>query len=301
MEKVIPVVRGCAVERFVDLGDGSRLWVELSGNPSGSPILLIMGANASGMVWPQSLIDSLGEAHQVLRYDHRDTGRSTWAFDERPYAVTDLASDAVRVLDALSIERAHVVGMSMGATLVQLLLLDHPQRLLSATVFAAAVLEGAPGADETFGHTDPRLLRMWEHLMDERERDAEIEFRVEHWRLLNGDRVPFDPSEFRRLEQRVIAHAGRHDNTAAHARADAAGLDRGAELASVGVPVLVVEAPEDPINPPPAAALLAAAIPGAQLVTIPGMGHAIPAAVEGPLTAAITTFLAPIDDVRGGR
>jgi len=240
------------------------------------------------MVWPQSLIDSLGEAHQVLRYDHRDTGRSTWAFDERPYAVTDLASDAVRVLDALSIERAHVVGMSMGATLVQLLLLDHPQRLLSATVFAAAVLEGAPGADETFGHTDPRLLRMWEHLMDERERDAEIEFRVEHWRLLNGDRVPFDPSEFRRLEQRVIAHAGRHDNTAAHARADAAGLDRGAELASVGVPVLVVEAPEDPINPPPAAALLAAAIPGAQLVTIPGMGHAIPAAVEGPLTAAIT-------------
>jgi pimeloyl-ACP methyl ester carboxylesterase len=280
------------MERFVDTGSRVRLWVEDLGRPDGSPLLLIMGANASGRAWPDQLVDLLGQRHRVIRYDHRDTGRSTWAFDEQPYAVADLAGDAVAVLDALGIERAHVVGMSMGGTLVQLLLLDHPERLASATVFATSALgaglavAGSAGQPELPG-PDPRLLAMWAQFGDPRDRNEEVAWRVEHWRLLNGEVLPFDADEFRRLEEGLIEHAGRHDNPAAHARASQAGLDRGTELKSVTIPTLVIEATEDPINPPPHAAHLAEIIGSARLVTIPGMGHALGSAVIPPLAAAI--------------
>ncbi|MDQ1306177.1 MAG: hypothetical protein QG671_2009 [Actinomycetota bacterium] len=296
------------MEHFAEVTDDVQLWVEDVGRPDGSPLLLVMGANASGPTWPDDLVARLVTRHRVVRYDHRDTGRSTWAFDTRPYAVTDLADDAVAVLDALGIDRAHVVGMSMGGTLTQLLLLDHPDRLLSATVFATAALEGAVpdgggpdgggpdgGAPPPFSDIDPRLLDLWEHLSDPRDREAEIAWRVEHWRLLNGRSLPFDEDEFRRLEERLIEHAGRHDNPVAHARADQSGLARGSELARVTVPTLVVEAPEDPVNPPPAARRIADAIPSARLVTIPGMGHALGSPVIPPLAEAILTHTAQID------
>lgn len=139
--------------------------------------------------------------------------------------------------------RRHVHGRKL-----QQLLLDHPERLLSATVFATSVLGGAGpdgNAPATFAETDPALLELWQHLADPREREAEIAWRVEHWRLLNGGLLPFDAEQFRAMEQRVVDHAGRHDNAAAHARADQRGLDRGAELARVELPTLVVEAPAD--------------------------------------------------------
>ena len=291
------------MERYVEVAPDVRLWVEDTGRPDGSTLLLVMGANASGLAWPDRLVERLGERHRVVRYDHRDTGRSTWAFDARPYAVADLAEDAVAVLDALGVARAHVVGMSMGGTLVQLLLLDHPGRLASATVLCTSALgaglaagEGGPARTPDLPGPDPRLLALWEHMADPRDADAELDWRVEHWRILNGDVVDFDPAEFRSLEQRMIRHAGRHDNPAAHARAARTGLDRGAELAGVAVPTLVVEAPEDPINPPPHAAHLAGLMPGARLVTIPGMGHALGRPVVEPLAAAILAHTAEVDE-----
>src|SRR5689334_12576927 len=95
-----------------------ELWVQERG--SGTPLVLVMGANASGVAWPDELVDRLAAQHRVIRYDHRDTGLSTWAFDQHPYGLTDLAADVVRVLDALDIPAAHLVGMSMGGYLVQL-------------------------------------------------------------------------------------------------------------------------------------------------------------------------------------
>jgi pimeloyl-ACP methyl ester carboxylesterase len=242
------------VEGHVDVAPDVRLWVRDSGDRDSSPLLLVMGANASGLIWPDRFLASLAEHHHVIRYDHRDTGRSTWAFDDRPYAVADLAGDAVAVLDAVGVERAHVVGMSMGGTLVQLLLLDHPERLLSATVLCTSALGSGLAAGDSedepgLPDPDPRLLALWERMADTRDREAEIAWRVEHWRLLNGEAVPFDAETFRRLEDRTIDHAGRHDNPAAHARAAQTGLDRGAELAGVRTPTLVIEAPEDPVVP----------------------------------------------------
>jgi pimeloyl-ACP methyl ester carboxylesterase len=294
------------MERFVEITERVRLWVEDIGRRDGSALLLIMGANASGLTWPDELVQQLAQHHRVIRYDHRDTGRSTWAFDEHPYAIAELANDALAVLDDHGVERAHAVGMSMGGTLVQLLLLDHPDRLLSATVLATSALgaglaAGDPSSRPALPDPDPRLLALWEHMGERRDRQAEIDWRVEHWRLLNGDVVDFDAEEFRRLEERLIDHAGRHDNTAAHARADQFGLDRGAELAGVTVPTLVIEAPEDPINPPPHSAHLADAIGNAQLVTIPGMGHALSRPVLPLLAAAILAHTARVDMAQNRR
>ncbi|WP_214366423.1 alpha/beta fold hydrolase [Pseudonocardia sp. H11422] len=284
------------MERFVDVAPGVRLWAEDFAphgdavDGSAEPLLLITGANASGLAWPDPLIEQLTERHRVIRYDHRDTGRSTWAFDEHPYAISDLADDAVAVLDAFGIERAHVVGMSMGGILAQLLLLDHPDRLLSATVLCTTALGSGRSA---LPDPDPALLTLWQELDRPRDREAEIAWRVEHWRALNGTGTPFDADEFRALEERVIAHAGRHDNPAAHARAAQTGLDRGAELADVDVPALVIEAPEDPVNPPPHSGHLSRALGRGRLVRVPGMGHALNSTVVAPVAAAILTQTAP--------
>lgn len=281
------------VERFVAISSSTRLWVHEIGEVDASPLLLIMGANASGLAWPDTLVHTLAEHHRVIRYDHRDTGRSTWAFDEHPYAVSELAEDAITILDALEIERAHVVGMSMGGTLVQLLLLDHPDRLLSATVFATSALGAGLAADPqdenapALPEPDPELVKLWQHLDDPRSREEELAWRVEHWRILAGSVLPFHADEFRRLEERIMDHAGRHDNPIAHARAVATGVNRATELAYVRTPTLVIEAPEDPINPPPHAAHLTRLIPTARLVTVPSMGHALSAAVVGPVCQAI--------------
>jgi pimeloyl-ACP methyl ester carboxylesterase len=287
-------------ERFVDVGGGDRLWAEATGPADATPVLLVMGANASGISWPDALVRRLAATQRVIRYDHRDTGRSTWAYDERPYAIRDLATDAIAVLDAFEHADAHVVGMSMGGVLTQLLLLDHPHRVRSATVLCTAALgSGLAGAggDELPG-PDPRLLAMWSEMGTPRPPAEELAWRVEHWRLLNGDQVPFDPAEFAALERRVIDHTGRPESPTAHALADQSGLERGDELAAVTVPTLVVEAPADPINPPPHAAHLAAVIGGAELVTIPGMGHALASAIVPALADVIVDHIARSDAAR---
>lgn len=131
------------------------------------------------------------------------------------------------------------------------------------------------------------MVRLWQHFTDSRSRADELAWRVEHWRILAGSVLPFHADEFRRLEERIMDHAGRHDNPVAHARAAATGLERAAELARVRISTLVIEAPEDPVNPPPHAEHLARLIPTARLVTIPGMGYALSDVIVNPLCQAI--------------
>jgi pimeloyl-ACP methyl ester carboxylesterase len=281
------------VESFVDVAPGVRLWVEdigPTGPHPGEPLLLVMGANSSGLVWPDALVAQLAEHHRVIRYDHRDTGRSTATFEDAPYSIVDLADDAIAVLDAFDVPRAHVVGMSMGGYLVQLMLLDHPDRIATATLFCTGPLPfPAPSSEPAVPGPDRALLRLWAELDDPRDLQGEIAWRLEHWRVLNGSGTLFDPAEFRALEERVIAHSGRHDPVVAHARMDTDGMERGAELAGVTVPTLVIEAPEDPAFPPPNAGVLARSLGEGRLVRIPGMGHAINRTVISPLAAAILT------------
>ncbi|MGX1886864.1 alpha/beta fold hydrolase [Streptomyces sp. NPDC055287] len=283
------------MEHFIDVAPGTSLWVEERGAVDAPPLLLIMGAQASGMGWPDAMVDALAARHRVIRYDHRDTGRSTWPFDERPYAITDLAEDAIAVLDGLAVRRAHVVGLSLGGMLAQLLMADHPDRVLSATLMGTCSLSTVPymHADGTRTPPEelpgiaPHVLEMWARPFDDQGLEAELDRRVEHWRVLGGGQLPFDAEYFRALERKIVAHTGHYAVSTAHGRADVSGMDRTEVLAKTDVPTLVVSAPAEPVFPPPHPQHLAQAIRGARVVEVPGMGHALPREVLGPLTAAI--------------
>lgn len=283
------------MEHFVDATPGVRLWVEERGPSDAPALLLIMGAQASGLGWPDELVDALAARHRVIRYDHRDTGRSTRAFDQQPYAITDLAEDAVAVLDALGVERAHIVGLSLGGMLAQLLVADHPDRLLSATLIGTCALSSAPYTrpdgtrvpPEELPGIAPHILAMWALPVEDHGLEAELDRRVEHWRALGGDRIPFDAGRARAMERKIIEHTGHYTTGTAHGRADTAGMDRTEELAKTDIPVLVVSAPAEPVFPPPHPQHLAQVVRGARLVEIPGMGHALPPQVLAPLASTV--------------
>ncbi|MEV7195171.1 alpha/beta hydrolase [Streptomyces sp. NPDC093510] len=282
-------------EQYVEVAPGVRLWTERRGAPHAPALLLVMGAQATGLGWPEPLVDALAAHHHVIRYDHRDTGRSGRPFDENPYPVTDLARDAVAVLDGLGIERAHIVGLSLGGMLSQLVLADHPERVLSATLLGTCALsetpyvtpDGVPVPVDELPGVAPEILEMWSRPVEDHGMEAELDRRVEHWRLLSGDQLPFDADYFRELERRVIEHAGTYLESSAHALADSAGMVRTAELAANRVPTLVVSATAEPVFPLPHPQHLAQVIAGARLVEIPGMGHSLPPAVHAPLAKAI--------------
>lgn len=291
------------VPRFVHPAPGVTLWAHMVPGPATDPVLLVADAGASLALWPQPLISALAAHHPVLCHDHRDTGRSrtsaaadpghagataaadpdpgrprtTAAVDadpdlgpERPaYGVATLAADALAVLDAYEVARAHVLGWGMGGLVAQLLLLDHPTRLASATLVATRPLR-APGTPALPG-PPTALRRLWAELDDPRDREGELAWRVAHDRLLHGAALPFDAAAFRARHERAMAHAGTEEPVTAHTHL--AVPSRGAELAAVTVPTLVVEAPADPVHPPPAAAVLAAALGRARVVGIPGLGH----------------------------
>src|SRR4051812_1046854 len=199
-----------AEDRYVDVTDGVRVWVEqfpATGPQPAEPLLLVMGANAPGLVWPDELVARLAVQHPVLRYDHRDTGRSSAVLDEQPYGLTDLVTDAIAVLDAFAVPRAHLVGMSMGGLLVQLLLLDHPDRVASAVLFGPGPLPGADGPEPP--GPDPALLRLWAELDDPRDPAGELAWRVEHWRLLHRVGAAVGAAGVRAPRARGRAHPGR--------------------------------------------------------------------------------------------
>ncbi|KIZ13317.1 alpha/beta fold hydrolase [Streptomyces natalensis] len=284
------------MQQFIEASTpGIRLWTEQRGSADTPPLLLVMGAQATGVGWPEPLVDMLAAHHRVIRYDHRDTGRSSRPFEERPYRIADLAEDVVAVLDGLGIERAHIVGLSLGGMLAQLALADHPDRWISATLMGTSALSTTPytrpdgttvPVDELPGIA-PEVLEMWARPVEDHGPEAEVERRIAQWRVLAGDQLPFDADFYRALEHRVIEHTGHHRVGTAHGRADHSGMLRTDALAGNEVPTLVIAAPAEPVFPPPHPQHLAQSVGNARLVEIPGMGHALPPAVHTPLTTAI--------------
>jgi len=286
--------------RSLSIGDVS-LWVQEAGPTDGDAILLVAGANASGLMWPDNLVNLLAaKGFRVIRYDHRDTGRSTHRpFDDYPYSVEDLASDALGVLNGLGIERAHVVGLSMGGTIGQVLALDHPERLASLTLMLTAALDvdfasnyerAMSGEVLADGLPTPRpdvVAQLRRMFTPGRTLEEEVQRRVEQWRMLAGRVLPFPEEEFRQQELAAIEHAGSFIPPTSHARARPVPTTRGAELPRLTTPTLVIQGTEDPLNPPPHGAHLAALIPCATLAEICGMGHALPRAVHQEISQLI--------------
>ncbi len=286
-------------------GNGVNLWARCDGDPGQPCIILIAGANASHLMWPDEFCDLLvSKGFFVIRYDHRDTGKSSkFDFASHPYTLADLSDDVIAVLDGFQVQHAHVVGLSMGGSLAQVAILDHPERFLSATIMLTAALDvdfagnisrAYTGEPEPHGLPLPKqevLNQLSQRNTPSESREAELERRVSEWVMLSGALATPNPDEFRQWESRAIAHAGTFQQPGNHALAKPVPLQRGAELSQVKVPTLVIQGGQDPLNPPPHGRHIAELIPSARLLEIPELGHSLPSSLHQKIAESIVDHI----------
>ncbi len=263
-------------ERLVDVA-GAQLCVETFGDQGDPALLLIAGSGQSMVWWEDEFCSRLAAGGRyVVRYDHRDTGRSSTSPVGSPsYSATDLRTDPVGVLDALGVDRAHVVGLSMGAGLAQELGLHHPDRVSTLTLMSTSAIRDL-GQD--LPPPTPTLTATWEHpepAPDWTDRDAVVDHRV-------AIEVPYagagglDEPRVRRLAERDVDRAV--DIAASLTNHDLVEDDEAVDvgLDAITAPTLVVHGTHDPLFPIEHGRALAAAIPGARLLELPGVGHQQP-------------------------
>ena len=255
--------------------DGVDLYTESFGNPSDPTILLIMGAMASAVWWPEEFCRQLADRRRfVIRYDHRDTGRSTsYMPGQIEYSVEDLADDAVGVLNAYGIDRANLVGMSLGGFLSQLIALKYPHRVLSLTLIAS---ERLGPEDPAMPPMDPKIpaYHAQANTLNWSNREDVVEYGVEAWRLLAGSAHPFDEATIRTQAAQDFERTNNLLTTMNHALLSGGEqwFDR---LNEVRVPALVIHGTEDPVLPYAHGVALARALPQARLLTLKGTGHEV--------------------------
>jgi pimeloyl-ACP methyl ester carboxylesterase len=272
------------------------------GDPASPPLLAIHGLGAQMTDWPTEFIEGLVAAgFYVIAFDNRDQGASTW-FDDAgqpdlgalladplssvPYLLADMAADAAGLLDALGIESAHILGVSMGGMIAQQFAIDFPDRTRTLTSIMST----------TSPNTGPPTAEAMAALLVEpvTERDAAIEQSLAGARVIASTGFPFDEAAMR---ARAEIHFDRGHHPAGTARQLAAILaspDRAAALANVSVPTLVVHGSADPLVTLPGGEATAAAIPGAELWVVDGMGHDLPVEVMPELFARQAALLAGV-------
>jgi pimeloyl-ACP methyl ester carboxylesterase len=250
-----------------------EICAESFGDSADPAILLIMGAMASMVWWPEEFCIRLADQRRyVIRYDHRDTGRSTSYEPGRlNYSVEDMADDAIRVLDAYEISHAHLVGMSLGGFLAQLVALKRPERALTLTMIAS---ERLASADPSMPPIDPKVHAYHAQgaTLDWSDRQAVIEYMIGGWRLIAGSGRPFDEETIRALAVQEVERTDNILTSMNHALLTGGErwLDR---LAEIQVPALVIHGTDDPVLPYAHGVALQKELPQATLLTLTGAGH----------------------------
>lgn len=249
-----------------------RIETQSFGERDGQPVVLIMGATASMLWWPESLCGRLAATgNYVIRYDHRDTGASTsHPLGDVGYRVEEMVDDLFAVLDAHQIRSAHLVGMSLGGYIAQIAALEHPARVRSLTLIASEPLGGVPGTagiDESFmAH-----FATMEHL-DWTNRDQVVAFMVGIARLSTGSGRTFDVDAATR---RAGAEFDRAPTTASAFNHSMVSADESwnGRLGEIDAPVLVIHGSDDPIIPVVNAAAIAEQARHPRTVILAGAGH----------------------------
>ncbi|MEV0986073.1 alpha/beta fold hydrolase [Streptomyces sp. NPDC049949] len=278
------------VERVIEEG-GIRLCTESFGDPGHPAVLLVMGAGASMLWWDEGFCRALaGGGRFVIRYDHRDTGRSLTYEPGRPeYTGADLVGDAARVLDAYGVPAAHVVGVSAGGALAQRFALGHAARVLSLVLISTT--PAVSGGGRVLPPPTAEFLRFVSTSRatphaDRSDADSVVECQVDFARLLAGGRRPFDEAAVRSLVRRDIRRA--HDFAAARNQDLLPDGDPSpAPLSSIAVPTLVIHGTADPMFPLPHGEALAQEIPGARLLLLQDAGHGVERADRDAIVPAI--------------
>jgi pimeloyl-ACP methyl ester carboxylesterase len=284
-------------ERFAEVGNGVTLCYETFGSPGDPPLLLIMGLGMQMIAWDDRFCAQLAErGFFVIRYDNRDAGRSTH-FDATPppslaqlvrrrikrpaYKLADMALDAAGLLGALGLHDAHVAGASMGGMIAQTLAARHPDRVRSLTSIMSNT--GARWSGQPALRSYPVLISP---VPADRERYVERSVKV--FGLIGSPGFERDEAELRDLARRGYERAFHPHATARQLAAIVASGDRRRELRAVRAPTLVIHGEADRLVAPSGGRATARAIPGAQLLTIPGMGHDLPRGAWPQIIGAIT-------------
>ena len=262
---------------------------ETFGNPSSSPILLIIGLGAQLIYWDEEFCRQLAQAGlYVIRFDNRDAGLST-KFDAvgvpditdvirklmsgqkvtPPYTIEDMAADAVGLLDALKIQKAHICGMSMGGMIAQSLAIHYPQRVLSLTSIYSTT--GNPHLPQPKREVMELLLAP-----PPQEREPFIQFHLDLFRALTGPRFRFDEKWVWDTMAKAYDRACYPQGTGRQLVAVLTQSNRKAALQGVRVPTLIIHGDADPLVSVEAGRDAAKAVPGAELKIIEGMGHDLP-------------------------
>jgi pimeloyl-ACP methyl ester carboxylesterase len=266
--------------------NGVELCTESFGDPADPPILLVMGLGGSMVWWEEGFCRLLADGGRfVIRYDHRDTGRSVTYEPGRPgYRSADLVADAAGVLDAYGIPAAHVVGLSAGGGNAQLLALDFPERVRSLTLISTSIAVSSeralPPPTAEFGRFVAAVEVDWS------DPESVIEYLVDYWRVLAGEERPFDGDAVRALARRDVERARDFRAAQNHELL----LDEGQSgepLSSIAAPTLVIHGTADPMFPIGHGEALAEEIPGARLLRLEGAGHGVFGADWETIVAAI--------------
>lgn len=246
---------------------------EAFGDPANPPLLLIMGSMASMLWWPDALCRKLADGGLfVIRYDNRDTGRSTkYPPGEPPYTFDDMADDAMRVLDDHGVGKAHVVGMSMGGMIAQLVALWHPSRVASLTVISSSPL----GIDTS--HLPQTSDAYVKHSadgakVDWSDRGQVVDFMVKDTRAITSTAHPFDETGMRAFIEQDYDRSGGLLNATNHFMVKGGDAWKG-RLREMTAPLLVIHGTTDPIFPVEHGEALAEAVAGAKILRIEGGGH----------------------------
>jgi pimeloyl-ACP methyl ester carboxylesterase len=277
-------------ERMIE-ANGVELCTEAFGDPADPPILLIMGTGASMLWWEEGFCRILADGGRyVIRYDHRDTGRSVNYEPGRPgYTGDDLVADAVGVLDAYAIQAGHLVGASAGGAFAQLLALAHPDRVRSlvliSTSFAVPIERHLPPPTDEFGRGVASLEVDWS------DRESVIEYLVAYSRVLAGGQRPFDEAAARDLARREVERARDVAGAQNHDRLRGA-ASVAKPLSAIAAPTLVIHGTADPMFPIEHGEELADEIPDASLLRLDGAGHGVERADWETIARAILTHTA---------
>ena len=282
--------------------NGIRIAFDTAGDPKSVPLLLISGLGLQLTAWPDEFVEGLVElGFYVIRFDNRDSGLSTkfehagtpsltlaWLKSllhiplKPPYRLEDMADDAIGVLSALGVARAHVVGMSMGGMVGQLMAAKYPSRVLSLTsIMSSSGRRGLPGPTQAARRA---LLRRPRGAGDI---DTAIEYNVQLLQAIGSPAYPTPEKHLRRRVARALRRNCCPGGVVRQMLAVTACGDRTPQLQTIVAPTLVIHGAADPLVPLACGVDTAQAIPGARLEVIEGMGHDLPAQLLERLLALI--------------
>lgn len=286
--------------------DGIELCYETFGDPDGVPLLLIMGLGGQLVRWETELVEGfVDRGFFAIRFDNRDVGLSTkpevgsvdianrllGAFGgqpvEAPYLLSDMAADAVSLLDHLGLDAVHAVGVSMGGMIAQTMAIEHPDRLLSLTSIMSTTGDldvGQPTPEAAMLLLRPRAT----------DRAGAIAADLEASRVI-GSPEHFDPERVRRLAELSFDRCFHPVGVGHQLLAIMASGSRTVALREIDVPTLVIHGDVDPLVDVSGGRRTTEAVPGAELVVIEGMGHDLPPVFWPTLIERITALAARAD------